>query len=104
MIVGKKGFKKSREKLPENSPYVPRLQKVQCQYLFGPENRGRAASFPGMNHQKSTYSGKSLLYICHFQRHISPVSGPELLHVAALHLLLPHCHPEVPLFGGDMTQ
>lgn len=48
-----KRYKKGRVKLPEKSPSVHRLQKVQCQYLLGPKTgEGRAASFPGMNHQK----------------------------------------------------
>jgi len=57
-------MKKSRDKLPENSPYAHRLQKVQCRNLLGPKTgEGRAASFPGMNHQQHTLRQLSSLHL-----------------------------------------
>lgn len=85
MFVGKR-YKKSRDKVPENSPlHSPATE--QCQNLPGPKTReGRAASFPGTSTKSRRYSNPFSTFV--LSKH-TLVPSPELLQVTALALSLP---------------
>lgn len=86
--VLKKKKKQKTEKLPENSPYVQRPQKVQCQNLPGPSTaQGRAASFPDDPSHHVPQDGAAL----HFQAHASAHVLPQAITQRCSAVLQPHC-------------